>query len=237
MIGEAVRPNGVRRASESELKLRAAVTAYLREQRPDAVILNELQVGGCRADLAMIEPQRVTLFELKSERDKLDRAADQLRAFRAHAHETVLVADRKFFDRTPYDNGNPRCAWEHEVGRGCLVWHYPQPPENASLGDGEMYRWRFEYIRSHQTEPMATTFLHLLWRDEMIAEAKRHNVPFNRKMAMWDISRAMAWHMTGREICEAVCRQLANRGRWYDRSDPNEPYQPASWAAPGATLV
>lgn len=230
-------PNGVRPASSAELEMRAVVTAYLREKKPEAVILNELQVGGCRADLAMIEPRRVTLFELKSERDKLDRAPEQLRAFCAHAHETVLVADARFFDRSPYADGRPRCAWQHDFAKGCLVWHYPQPSEDSEITNGGMYLWKFEYVRSHQTEPMATTFLHLLWRDEMIAEAKRHNVPFKHKMAMWDISRAMAWHMTGREICEAVCRQLANRGRWYERADPTETYQPASWAAPGASLV
>ena len=225
---DVVLPNGVRPASASELKMRADVTAYLREKRPDAVILNELQVGGCRADLAMVEPQKITLFELKSERDKLDRAAEQMKAFRGHAHEAILVADAKFFDRAPYQDGRERCAWMHEGTNGCLVWHYPQPPKDVDLGAGGLYRWQFEYIRSHQTEPKATTFLHLLWRDEMIAEAKRHNIPFKSKMAMWDISRAMAWHMTGREICEAVCRQLANRGRWYERGDPQEAYQPIS---------
>lgn len=206
--------------------MRADVTAYCRRERPGCAILNELAVGGCRADLAMIEKRTVTLFELKSKRDKLDRAADQMSAFRKHSHQAILVVDEKFFDRSPYTNGSPRCAWSHEGTRSSDVWCYPEPPTDADIGNGGMYRWRLDNHFNHISEPHATPFLHLMWRDEMIAEAKRHKISFKPKANMWDISRAMAWSMTGQQIAEAVCRQLANRARWYE-SGGAQSYRPA----------
>jgi len=65
-------------ASEAEKRLRDKADAELRRQFPDARIIHEFDVGGCRLDIAAICPDRMILAEIKSERDVLDRLPRQL---------------------------------------------------------------------------------------------------------------------------------------------------------------
>jgi hypothetical protein len=191
--------------------MRDEVAAYLRVQIPNVRIVHELVMGHVnRADLAAIGRDRIIAVELKSSRDVLKRAEKQMDTFTALAHDAILVLDQKFFDRSPYKSGEARCAAPDGIDRsGGEIWHYPQPAADAGLGGGSMYRWRMP--RPTLRQPRAFNFLGLLWRAELVDEALRHGVAATRKMDMVTMQAEMAWRMTGREIAEAVCRQLRMR--------------------------
>lgn len=204
--------------SEAERVIRYAVADYARTHLPGARIVHELVTGGCRADVAAVQRDRLTLFEIKSERDKLDRLKRQMREFRTVSHEAVLVAHIKWFDQAPYDNGAPRISAPDELdhhGKHRL-WCFPETDLSQFPTNGFIYSWKFN--KPDLCQPRALTFLHLMWRAEMLAEARRHRVDVTSRMNMWTIAQQMAWHMTGKEIAEAVCRQL--RGREFPEADP-----------------
>lgn len=194
--------------SVAEREIRDAVAAFARQRLAGSRIVHELVVGGCRADLAAIQRDRITLFEIKSERDTLDRLPEQLKHFGAAGHATVVVAHRIWFDETPYDNGNPRLAWPDAAPKvwPAELWCYPEPTAGNPFG---MYQWQLP--RPTLRQPHAERLLELLWRDELIAEAARHRIAVPRRARIPDIMADMAWLMTGREISEAVCRQLRMR--------------------------
>ncbi|MDE2096889.1 MAG: hypothetical protein KGL39_06540 [Patescibacteria group bacterium] len=198
--------------------MRDNVAGYLRQQLPGFRIVHELVMGHVnRADIAAIGGDRLIAVELKSSRDVLKRAEKQIKTFSSLAHAAILVLDQKFFDRAPYNNGAARCVAPDNIARSNVeIWHYPQPGPDADLGGGSMYRWRMPRPNLHQ--PHARLFLSLLWRAELVEEAKRHGIDATRKMDMVTIAAAMAWRMTGKEIAEAVCRQL--RARRFPEADP-----------------
>ncbi|WP_224406148.1 hypothetical protein [Afifella sp. IM 167] len=199
--------------SEAERELRDAVVAHLHDAMPKARVVHELVCGGCRADLAAVERDRLTLFEIKSERDTLVRLAEQVRQFTRAAHAVVVVAHEKHFDRTPYKNGQPRFAAPDELHspgghRYDELWCAP-PDADDGTGFRGLYRWHLP--RWSQKQPQAYYLLDLLWRDELIAEASAHQVPFGKRPTRHVLITQMVWEMTGREIAQAVCRQLRRR--------------------------
>lgn len=196
-------------ASDAEKELREAVISHVHAELPDYRVIHELPAGGCRADLAAISEQRVILIELKSSRDVTKRAEQQMKTFTRLAHKAILVADIKFFDRKPYNDGRARCAAPPELtfARSDL-WIYPRPPD-SDVGAGGYYPWRLNNF--HEIEPQAQHFLHLMFREEMVEEATAHGVEFKKNLRMWDIARLMTLSMTGQQIKSAVCRQLRRR--------------------------
>lgn len=92
---------------------------------------------------------------------------------------------------------------------GSNLWAYPEPtdfPQRSHCWE-KTDRWR-----SHrQAQPRAHDFLHLLWRDELAAEAMRHGIGANARSTVGYLIGEMCWLMSGREIAQAVCRQLRAR--------------------------
>lgn len=203
------------RGSSAEHEIRDALVAFLHSHTPDARVVHELVVGGCRADVGAVFRGRLILFEIKSERDVLKRLDEQVRQFSAAAHDTVIVAHEKFFDTAPYHDGNRRIAWPHPLqsyyGRTPSVWAYPDP-------EWSPYGHRWAMPRPSLRQPQACTFLDLLWRDELAAECSRHRIAVTSRTPRWPMIEQMAWLMTGRQIAEAVCRQL--RQRPFPAADP-----------------
>lgn len=197
--------------SASERAIRDAVASHIRRELPKARIIHELVCGGSRADLAAVDHQRVLLFEVKSEKDVLARLPTQMRDFVGVGHGVVLVAHERWFDRTPYNNGAPRLAWEHESDWRCNVWAYPE----ATADEHRRYQWRLPTFS--MTQPRAALLLGLLWKSELLEEAARHRIAVTSRSRCPDIIDLMAWLMTGREIAQAVCRQL--RARSFPEAD------------------
>lgn len=191
--------------SPAEREIRVAVVARIRRDLPRARVVHELVCGSSRADLAAVEPDRVVLFEIKSERDTLDRLENQMKAFIAASHVTVLVAHDCWFDRSRYNDGSERVVWPHPF-RGSEIWCYP---EQAPTNIGSGYRWNLP--RPTLRQPAARKLLGLLWRQELIAECNRHRISTARRPTMDVMIDDMAWLMTGQEIVKAVCRQLRTR--------------------------
>lgn len=197
--------------SAAEREIRDYAAGRLREMLPDARIIHELVVGGCRADLAAVQPNRVTLVEIKSERDTLKRLPEQVRQFARAAHDVVVIAHERWWDKTPYSNGNPRFVPSAELASGCdgssaETWSYPEVADRYLYG-----RWYLSPCRFEQPQPHARRLLEMCWRPELLAEAVRHRIAASSRATMPWLIREMTWHMTGREIVEAVCRQLRQR--------------------------
>ena len=91
-------PARVRRGSAAEWEIRDALVLYLRAHLPQARIIHELVCGGRRVDVAAVEPERILLFEIKSEKDTLDRVEAQTKAFALYGHFVAVVAAAKWFE-------------------------------------------------------------------------------------------------------------------------------------------
>jgi hypothetical protein len=203
-------------ASASEKEIRDAVVARCRQHWPDARIVHELAIGGCRADLAVVTRSHVFAFEIKSERDTLKRLDSQFRFFDGCTHGCIVVAHDKWFERFTYDNGSEgfrpsELLKEYDI-KALGLWSFPEPPP----GDWqtERYRWRkpgrdfsFDELR----QPKAAGLLGILLREELVIEARRHKIPFKSRWPVTPIISSMAYGMTGRQVAEAVCRQLRSR--------------------------
>ncbi|TIL30008.1 hypothetical protein [Mesorhizobium sp.] len=198
--------------SSAEWEIRDALVAHLRVQMPKARVVHELVCGSNRADVAAIEPDWIVLFEIKSERDVLARTAKQMETFRQAAHAAVLVAHIKWFDQKPYANGSPRLAWPADREYGTDIWCYPEQESNSYP---LTYRWRLP-ARSY-TQPHARLMLDMLHKAELIEECGRHRISTSARSTCHDMIEQMVWLMTGREICQAVCRQL--RARHFPEAD------------------
>lgn len=208
------------RASTSERVIRVAVCERIRALLPEARIVHELPVWGRRADLAAIEPERITLFEIKSERDNLKRCEDQMEAFGGSSHHAVLVAHEKWFDRTPYNNGAPRLVWPSDEYLSHSIWCYPEPPEKWL--PFSHYHWKLPAPTIRQPPP--SRLLEILWRPELLAECKRHGIAASPRATCRYMIDQMAYHMSGRDIARAVCRQL--RARSFPTADKPITYTP-----------
>ena len=83
-------------SSAAEERIRLKAETAMRAAFPEARIIHELMVlqGGCRIDLAAVEPDRLILVEVKSERDVLTRLERQREQATAVADLfRVIVAD------------------------------------------------------------------------------------------------------------------------------------------------
>lgn len=197
--------------STAEREIRDYAANRLREMKPGARIVHELVVGGCRADLAAIEPERITLVEIKSERDTLKRLPEQVRQFARASHEVIVVAHEKWFDTTPYTNGLPRFVPSDDLRNGCSTeivetWAYPEVADRTMYGAWRLCPWTHERYQPH-----AARLLELCWRAELLEEAFQHRIAAGSRATVAYLIREMAWLMSGKEIARAVCRQLRQR--------------------------
>lgn len=203
--------------SASEREIRDYAANRLRQILPGSRIIHELVVGGCRADLAAVERERITLVEIKSQKDVLKRLDVQMRHFERAAHSVIVIAHEKWFDRTPYNTGHPRFVPSDELEKGvkdrATIWAYPEQADRPLYGT-----WALPYWKLTGFQPRASEMLLLLWKSELLAEAGRHHVSCSTRSTVTHLVREMAWHMTGKEIAQAVCRQL--RGRPFPEADP-----------------
>lgn len=201
--------------SAAEREIRDYAAERLRAMLPESRIIHELVVGGCRADLAAVEPERITLVEIKSERDTLKRLPEQVRQFGRASHAVIVVAHQRWFDTTPYLNGCDRFVpvkdLQDTIGAHTL-WAYPEIEGRPMYGAWSMGRYW-----SASPEPHAARLLELCWKDELLAECHRHRIAASSRSTCATMIRDMAWHMTGKEIAQAVCRQL--RGRDFPEAD------------------
>lgn len=197
--------------SASEREIRDYAAGRLREMFPGARIIHELVVGGCRADLAAVQPERIALVEIKSEKDTLKRLPEQVRQFERAAHDVIVIAHERWFDTSPYTNGAARFVPGDELRDGsgsASVWAFPESADRYPPGYGN---WTPPKVWSRRPEPHAARLLELLWRAELLEEAFQHRIACSKRATQTWLIAEMAWLMSGREIVRAVCRQLRQR--------------------------
>jgi len=199
--------------SSAETEIRDTLVTWLRQQFPAARIIHEMNVdnGQNRVDVAAVLPRTILAFEIKSERDNLKLLDRQMRAFADCTHKAVLVAHRKWFDDTPYDNGRPRLRFSHDSDYRWPVWCYPAA--GASQDPYGLYSWRISYDDVYTLrQPAPLRMINLLWRDEVLALLEKHSVPGAKtKMNAKALHFLAAWHLTGEQICQGVCSALRAR--------------------------
>lgn len=193
--------------SADEREIRDAVTAFIRANFTNARIVHELVVGQCRADMAAVEPERLTLFEIKSRKDKLTRLERQIKTFERASHLTITVAHARWFEDFTYPNSDTRAYRQVGELAGIInCWRYPQPTPGEFAYDRG---WQLPRVSLDQ--PHARRLLDLLWKAELLAECGRHRVSASTRSTCGSMVADLAYHLTGREIAQAVCRQLRSR--------------------------
>jgi len=212
-------------SSADEEEIRGAVVARLRQLMPGARIVHELNVAGQgsnRIDVAAIGKQAIVAVEIKSRKDTLKRLDEQWEAFARCCHYVVVAAHEKHFVEhrepgwsatTPTEirlNHPGFDRWE----RRNRVWRFPRPEREPHRYEAP---WTFCPVKDVAKQPKASAMLAMLWASELRAECARHRLACDARRVMSSMVADMVWNMTGREICEAVCRQL--RQRVFARAD------------------
>lgn len=211
-------------ASADEEEIRAATVARLRELMPGARIIHELNVAGQgsnRIDVAAVDRQAIVGVEIKSRKDTLKRLAEQWDAFSKCCHLVIIAAHERHFyehrethqrDDVPGEMRLPGIdAWRQREA----VWRYPRPENGRYVW---MRPWTFEPMKATRRQPRAHDMLSMLWAEELRTECARHLLASGTRRTRPDMIEEMVWTLTGREICEAVCRRL--REREFTRADP-----------------
>lgn len=210
--------------SSDEREIRDAVVARLRELLPSARIIHELNVAGqgsFRIDVAAVSRNTIVAVEIKSKKDTLKRLAHQVDAFSACSHLCMVAAHRKHFVEyvSPY---NRRDDWpktivlNHELGAQHemrdKVWCFPFNSdfeiENQFCNGKE---WSFPARWQDRIAPAAKPLLDMLWASELKAECARHRIKTSSRSTIRSMIKDMVDLMTGREVVQAVCRQLRER--------------------------
>ncbi|MFG1187861.1 hypothetical protein [Xanthobacter aminoxidans] len=209
-------PARVRRGSAAEWEIRDALVLYLRAHLPQARIIHELVCGGRRVDVAAVEPERILLFEIKSEKDTLDRVEAQTKAFTRYGHFVAVVAAAKWFEVRKFQTlPGSYAIWKGpELPSGAETWRYPEIAGDTRGG------WKLPGRgREGRSKPLASPdLLELLWNSELRTEAARAGMRVPSRWTRCDLFHAMSWEMPGRDVTRAVCRQL--RSRPFVEADP-----------------
>lgn len=215
--------------SSAEAEIRDAVTARLREQRPNARIIHEINVssyGPNRIDVLAVDVAEIIAVEIKSAKDKLDRLPAQLAAMQAVAHHAIFAIHEKFL--VEYRT-NPHVAHYERDGVHYILdlpepfryssrseaWIYPEGQKPVGVSSAA-HRWRFP--DSVPQTPLPPGALGLLWSEELRWLCRKFNLSVGKRPNMQFMSNALRWHCNGRELTQGVC--LALRTRECIEADP-----------------
>jgi len=217
--------------SPAEAEIRDAVVARIRQRRPDARIIHEINVstyGPNRIDLIAVDRAEIIAFEIKSAKDKLDRLPAQAESMGRVAHHVVAAIHEKFLVE---QKTNPWAAHYQRdgefylkslpAGDGCTeVWVFPEMRRAMkSVVEGGIdttANWRFPALRMEASLPGDA--LGMLWRNELRDLCGALRVSTSRRSDMATMEKALRWHCTGKELTRGVCAML--RARRCIEADP-----------------
>lgn len=200
--------------SSDEFVIRKAVEDWGRPLWPDARLVHELVVGRgqCRADMAFIQPAHLIGIEIKSGWDNSSRLMMQSAYFSLACREIWIVIDAKHGDDT---------EMVHYLMPWLGVIHadvkFPEKYEERK----DLTRWTCALKTVHEPKPhapMPKCWLEICWRDELYAEAQRHNLQPPAKIRHGDLIDLLLEKLSDEERSVAVCRQLRARDAFW-RSD------------------
>lgn len=203
------------RRSKEENEIRVKVVERLRGMFPEARIIHELNIAGegsRRIDVAAVTEQRLIGVEIKSAKDNLKRLEDQFKAYSECFHFVFVAAHEKHFvefrERYWREDVASKYYLDHELfslgKRIKNVWRFPE--------EIEVEAWeKFDPVRDTADQPRALSMLRMLWADELRQECLRHDIEVKSRATRATMINNMVWNMTGKQVVEAVCRQLRSR--------------------------
>lgn len=209
--------------SSAEAEIREAVVARLRELRPAARIIHEINASGQgsnRMDMIAVDRAEIIAVEIKSAKDKLDRLRDQLAAMRKCSHLTIAAIHDKFLVE---QKTHPRAQHYERDGEFYLktypnnwdysgeTWVFPRirrALDPTWYHDG-LERWDLRQRRLDA--PLPEGALDLLWREELKILCSALRVSTSRKSTMPEMVAALRWHSTGKELTQGICWLLRAR--------------------------
>ena len=225
--------------SEAEVRIRDKAVALLREALPEARIIHEFDLFGVRMDLAAVTPEEIVLVEIKSERDKLDRLANQIsfatriggevwvcfhekwaKAIDQRCHDQDMSVEipikgvpggRTYAPNPLYIKGLTNCVLLSESADTPLT-------PNRWTRDPRDRRHRAPRYDSRR-------LLGLIHKPEVLALAKPHGG--KSRMTSWELIDLCHEHMTGAQIRRGVFAHIrAHDFFWADPAIPINPDQP-----------
>lgn len=194
--------------SEAEAEIRGAVVAKLRHYRPGARIMHEVNIcnGSNRVDLIAVDAAEIIMVEIKSERDKLDRLADQCDAMLRSAHHVIVALHRKFM---PDVDGLSRQRVDG-VPWSIDHWWYPGAQDMAEAHH-PAFCWAEPRLEQSLQRPLPEEALDILWREELASLCRDIGVSVPPRANMGQMRRALRWGCTGRDLTYGICRALRAR--------------------------
>lgn len=192
--------------SPAEAEIRDAVVARIRERRPMARIIHEINVstyGPNRIDLIAVSEAEIIAVEIKSAKDKLDRLPAQIKAMRGVAHHAIAGLHEKFLVPSRWQEGHVESPAE---ATGATVWAYPEANQGRSY---DCQRWKMPDAAAEAALPYDAIWM--LWRDELFALCGKLRVSASRRTNMDEMARALRWHCTGKELTRGICAMLRTR--------------------------
>lgn len=128
--------------SAAEQELRDAVVARLRRWRPRARICHEVNCGSFgpnRIDVMAVDIDEIIAVEIKSEKDKLDRAPKQISSMSNVAHHVVVALHEVHLieqETNRWAAHYGRLDGKHYLSvippeaKGAIPWVYPEAPRD-----------------------------------------------------------------------------------------------------------
>ncbi len=199
--------------SAEEPAMRAALTAWGRQRWPGSRVLEELNIGGCRVDLAFVQEAHIAVVEIKSSKDTLDRLERQLRDFTDHLPEVWLATAPRWIDALHKSDGH--FALLHtDVGHvvvadgvvnETIAYEHWQAPHTAKV----------DYL-------LTVPLLHVAHLIELKNMAAAKGLAFRERATRRDMMQLLARRLTGDEIVAGVCGQIRARPRNWPGDAPIE---------------
>lgn len=213
--------------SAAEGELRDAVVARIRQQRPNARIIHEINVstyGPNRIDLLAVDRDEIIAVEIKSAKDKLTRLPAQIEAMRGCAHHVVVALHEKFLvEKTTnqwaahYERDGVFYLKDLPDGLGRVsAWVFPEVRRSKTDEYERLAPWRFP--QHHLQIALPGGALDLLWRDELYELCGALRIAVPKRARMRPMIQQLRWACTGRELTRGVCAML--RARRCVEADP-----------------
>ena len=218
--------------SPAEAEVRDAVVARLRQHRPQARIMHEVNCslfGPNRIDVIAVSPAEIISVEVKSRKDKLDRLPAQIASMRGMSHHVIAALHEKFLVERPEPTNRFAAHYERDgefwmrceppEAKGAIPWIYPETRrammDVVSGGNDFLAVWRKPQPAIQAALPGA---IDMLWAEEMRDFCALVGIEARKSDSRARLLPLIRWRCTGEQITKGVCQIL--RARRCIEADP-----------------
>lgn len=196
--------------SSAEAEVRDAVVACLRQIRPEARIMHEVNCslyGPNRIDVIAVSRAEIISVEVKSAKDKIDRLPAQIASMKTMSHHVIVALHEKHCVEAETNQ------WSAHYSRDGKFWRKTAPPQaNGST------LWMFpmpetDPWRPLEQKPMRANIgaLDMLWADEMRLFCRLNGIACKNSSTREGLYPQIKWRCTGEQITKGVCAILRQR--------------------------